>query len=258
MKLAELEQYFAAIATSTSGPPADVAEVFKDSARLPARELLGIYNRGYHYRLLGVLASVFPRTERALGAAEFEQIGLLYLAEYPSDHPAVERIGRFFARYLRTVSAASEEARDLAALEWARLCALIAPDSNAIATAAGIDTRTFPSSRLYFVPSLETQPVLVGALALFPGVSSEPTEASDSPAERRVVAVWRKRHVVLHEALAPLEAAALQLAREGASVSRVCALFTKGTEEENVARAFRVVAAWFAREWIERSEVVTE
>src|SRR5450755_1874238 len=91
--LAELQRYFAAVATSTSGPPSDIDDVFQSSARLSASARLAIYNRGYHHRLLDALASVFTRTKRALGDAEFERLGLSYLAQHPSEHPAVERVG---------------------------------------------------------------------------------------------------------------------------------------------------------------------
>src|SRR5450755_3738382 len=49
--LAELQRYFAAVATSTSGPPSDIDDVFQSSARLSASARLAIYNRGYHPRL---------------------------------------------------------------------------------------------------------------------------------------------------------------------------------------------------------------
>jgi hypothetical protein len=259
VKLAELERYFASVATSTSGPPVDLDEVFKSSSELSARARLGIYNRGYHYRLLGALASVFARTERALGEAQFERLGLAYLARHPSEHPAIERVGRLFPQYLGQLPEIAGEHVDLAVLEWARLTALVAPDPGAILSAHGVDPVQFPSSRLHFVPSLTTLSLDVRALGLFPAVSESSAGGAEasSEAQRRGVAVWRKRHVVRHEALDALELAALELARSGASVTRFCALFESDAPAEDAARAFRVVSGWFAREWIERSEVVT-
>jgi len=258
VKLAELERYFAAVAASTSGPPADLDEVFKGSPRLGASARLGIYNRGYHYRLLGALASVFARTKAALGDAAFERLGLQYLARHPSEHPAIERVGRLFPQYLEQLPKLAREHVGLAALEWARLTALVAADPEALAFAHGVDPANFPSSRLHFVPSLGTLSLHARALQLFPGVSgpSADSGSTDSEVQPLGVAVWRQRHAVLHEALDTREFDALELARAGASVTRFCAVFASSTPTEDAARAFRVVSGWFAREWIERSEIV--
>jgi hypothetical protein len=256
MNLAELERYFAAVATSSSGPPAGLAEIFKNGAHLPASALLGIYNRGYHYRLLGALSSVFTRTKQALGEAEFERLGLQYLARHPSEHPAVERVGRAFPEYLAELGNLPRELPDLARLEWARLCALVAPDPSEVARVSAIDAATFPGSRLRFVASLELLSVDARALASFPGASGAATESSadGAGATHSGVAVWRRRHLVQHQVLGPVEFEALELARSGASVSRFCAAFATGSEVDEAAAALRAVGAWFAREWINNIE----
>jgi hypothetical protein len=244
MKLAELERYFATVATATNGPPEDLERVFKSTARLSASELLAIYNRGYHYRLLGALGSVFARTKQALGDADFERLGLQYLARHPSEHPAIERVGRSFPDFLRGATSVGRVIVDLAALEWARLCALVAPNPSAIATASAIDPTKFPDSSLCFVPSLTTLAISAGALAAF--ARSDALAGGDL----RAVAVWRKRDEVRHEVLDALEHEAVTLALSGASVSHVCALFDSGAADADAERAFRVVSGWFTREWI--------
>jgi hypothetical protein len=255
VNLAELERYFAAAATSTSGPPADLEQVFKPSPRLSARELMSIYNRGYHFRLLGALESVFERTRRALGEAEFERVGLAYLARHPSEHPAVERVGRHFAEFLSEHAPNNEALADLAALEWARLAALVAPDPARILTASAVDPQTFPNSRLSFVPSLTVLSLSRAALSSFAahgGAAPAPTEPlpADEMRVKCAVAIWRQRHAVKHEVLGELECAALERARSGATVSQFCAGFAGGTDAEAAERAFGVVSTWFSREWI--------
>ncbi|MEI9949259.1 MAG: hypothetical protein WDO74_09810 [Pseudomonadota bacterium] len=37
----------------------------------------------------------------------------------------------------------------------------------------------------------------------------------------------------------------------GATLSRVCAFFDSGSPAEDVRRAFQVLSAWFARQWLE-------
>ena len=129
MKLAELQRFFAAAATSRSGEIAGLSEVFLGSESLSPSARLAIYNRGYYYRLLDALASVFRQTKRLMGDAAFERQGLAYLAEHASEHAAVERVGRIFPEFLRARVLDSQNfLADVAALEWLRLCALVAPN----------------------------------------------------------------------------------------------------------------------------------
>lgn len=244
MDLSELERYFARVATSTSGPPDDLSEVFKDSPRLPARELMRIYNRGYHYRLLGVLASVFERTQIALGAAEFEHLGLLYLAQYPSQHPAVERVGRHFAEFLAARADCPVAAADLARLEWARLLALVAPDDTRLDPSA-IDAARFPTQTLRLAHGLQIVELSAAALALFVD-EPDPPEA----AARVGLVVSRPRHTVTQDVVPATEFSALALARAGEPMSRVCAVFDTGDETGDISRAFAVFTSWFSRGWI--------
>ncbi len=256
MTLADLQRYFATAATSTSGPPADVDAIFVSAGRLSASERLGIYNRGYHYRLLDALASGFTHTKRALGDADFERIGLAYLVSHPSEHPAVERVGRLFPEYLRTQGAVPSELADLATLEWARLCALVAANPSALESVHSVDPERFPYSRLRFVSSLSIHSVDGRALALFsqqatPAQQLSTPSSSTADSAVRAVAVWRKQYRVQHAVLGELEAEAWRLATSGASVSHFCELFDSGAPTADAQHAFRVVATWFEHEWIE-------
>jgi len=244
LNLAELQRYFASAATSGSGPLSELDRVFSSTEQLSASDRLGIYNRGYFYRLLDALSSVFGQTKRELGEAEFERLGLGYIARHPSEHPAVERFGRSFAEYLRGIDAPTVSV-DLAKLEWARLCALVAPNPSRVATADAIDPSRFPRARLRFVPSLHWLELDPRALSAFAGVDPATTALSCR------VAVWRNRHVVLHQSLHDAEAEALFSAVEGATLSHVCAVFDSGSPAEDIRRAFQVLSGWFSRQWLE-------
>ena len=252
MNLAELQRFFAQAATTGAGPRGGLEAVFVTDAQLSASARLGIYNRAYYFRLLDALASVFEQVQRCLGHAEFERVGLSYLAQHPSEHPAVERVGRLFPEYLRALGR-SDTVADLAELEWARLCALVAPNPATVVTRASIDPATFPRSRLHLVPALHSLKLASAALAAFAGVAGVAGVAGGAavPAERVGVAVWRKRHAVSQQELGALEFQALQLAAQGASTSEICACFDTGREAEDTLRAFQVLAAWFDREWVE-------
>ncbi|HEY3254971.1 MAG TPA: DNA-binding domain-containing protein [Polyangiaceae bacterium] len=249
MKLAELEHYFASAATSGSGPLPDLDRVFLGSDQLSATERLAIYNRGYFYRLLDALSSVFVQTKRVLGEPEFERLGLAYLARHPSEHPAVERVGRAFVDYLRSLAAPAVVV-DLAALEWARLCALVAANPASVASVDAIEPSRFPHARLHFVPALQWLELDPRALAAFADEPLAPPVV-ELPRPACAVAVWRDQHTVRHQVLEAAEWQAAQCALGGGTLSQVCAVFDSGSEAEDVRRAFQVLSRWFARNWLE-------
>jgi len=254
MNLAELQRYFARAATSGRGPLPELDRVFLGNERLSAEDRLAIYNRGYFYRLLEALASVFSQTKRVLGESDFERLGLAYVAQHPSEHPAVERVGRSFSAYLRRV-AAPPLVVDLARLEWARLCALVAPNPASVATASGIDAERFPRARLRFVPSLQWLELDPRTLPVFAGDISAPGAADISApgalaAGGAPVAVWRREHVVHQLCLDEAEWKALLRAASDATLSGVCAVFDRGSQTEDERHAFQVLSSWFGRQWV--------
>lgn len=250
MNLAELQRYFAAAATSGRGPVPGLGDVFRDGAGLAVSERLAIYNRAFFYRQLDALASVFSETQRLLGEAAFERLGLAYLVQHPSEHPAIERVGRHFPAYLAEQPAPlPEPVVDLAALEWARLCALVAPNPAALASLGALDPATFPGSCLKFVPGLSLLELDSRALAAF-----SRDEPARPPSERCAVAIWRAGARVTQERLEIAEFRALSAAQQGATMAEVCAVFDSGNHDADAQRAFRVVSAWYARSWLERVE----
>jgi hypothetical protein len=251
VNLAELEQYFARAATSGTGPLPDLDRVFVGSERLSATDRLAIYNRGYFYRLLDALASVFSQTKRLLGDSDFERLGLAYLARHPSDHPAVERVGRSFSEYLRGVGTPTLVV-DVASLEWARLSALVAPNPASVASVNHIEAGSFPRARLRFVPSLHFLELDPRALPAFADAHSATDPRATDPLQAPCgVAVWRTQHLVVHESLSAAEWKALVNAAAGATLRQICSSFDTGSEPDAVQQAFQALSRWFAREWLE-------
>lgn len=251
MNLAELQRYFVQAATSGSGPLPDLERVFSGSEQLSASARLGIYNRSYFYRLLDALSSVFTRTKHWLGASEFERLGLAYIERNPSQHPAVERFGRAFPEYLRLAAAPSVVA-DLASLEWARLCALVAPNPRSIASVRDIDSAGFPRASLRFVPSLHWLELEPAAVRAFVDDVASASDVAAGEEARCGVAVWRREHAVEHQVLDSVEWQALVTAAGGADLSRVCAAFDTGSAHADIQRAFQAFSRWYARQWLER------
>jgi len=250
MNLAELQRYFAEAATSGSGPVAGLEQVFVGSEGLPAQERLAIYNRCYFHRLLDALASVFAHTRSVLGEPDFQRLGLSYLAHHPSEHPAIERVGRRFAEYLRSAGV-SPVIVDLASLEWTRLCALVACKEANIAGRDAVDPTRFPSAHLRFVPSLHRLELDPRAIELFESKTTVQVELGTTQGAARGVAVWRQGHTVHHQIMDGVEWRALTCATGGAELSEVCAVFDTGSVSEDVQLAFQVISRWFERQWLE-------
>ena len=247
MNLAELERYFAAAATSGTGPIAGLDEVFVGRDQVSVTERVAVYNRAFFYRQLDALASVFSHTKLALGEVEFERLGLAYLATHPSEHPAVERVGRRFSHYLAQLGEKQPDPIvDLAALEWARLCALVAPDPAALAGPNAVEPAAFPNCCVRFVPSLSWLELDSRALLAFAGA-----DPIHEPSQRCAVAIWRAGYTVRHDRLEVAEFQALCVARGGATMAEVCGVFDTGDEAADARRAYRAVATWFARSWLE-------
>jgi len=180
-------------------------------------------------------------------------LGLSYVAQNPSQHFAAERIGRAFPEYLRDATAPALVV-DLASLEWARLCALVAPNPASVAGVRDVDSARFPQARLCFVPSLQWLELDPRALDAFASAELSPlAHGETAPAKPHGgVAVWRSEHSVRHLQLETAEWRALLSATSGAVLGRVCAEFDSGSADEDVERAFQALSRWFAREWLER------
>jgi len=130
--LAETQALFHGLVTGDSPPDGTALErCFRGTDELPAAERVAIYRNMYLDRLVDALRETFPNLARFLGAERFAALGQAYLAEHPSEHHDVGRIGRRLAAFLREYP--DPERPDLAALaelEWTRNVSFFAPDTR--------------------------------------------------------------------------------------------------------------------------------
>jgi hypothetical protein len=203
-------------------------------------ERLAVYRRMYVARQVNVLRDAYPKLAARLGA-RFERVARDYLLAHPSTRPAIEWVGANLAEFL---AEREPEHAALARLEWARSEAFLLPDPDAVATRFAIDEARFAAARLRLVSTLRVVHVTQAALDAWDDPVAPLSPASDPVA----VAVWRAGYQVRHRALAHDELAALESARGGAPLGRVCEAFC--TEPEPVERAFQVLRGWFEQRWI--------
>lgn len=187
---------------------------------------VGVYAEAYYWRLHGVLLDHFGLVAWLLGAARFRNVVTDYVLRCPSVDPDVRRYGGRFAAFL---GAHAEGARvpglaEVAAIEWAMVTALDAPDER-VSTAdelRAVPMDAWPGLRLRAVA---TARVLACALP-FASLWAEHFDApgpSVLPDVRACdVLVWRRGLDVVHRELDASEARALSLVIAGCSFGELC------------------------------------
>ncbi len=125
MRLKQLQRVFWETVRTEPGPE-EQDLVFASSPSMNARDCASIYRRMYWYRQIDALFDVFPTTAEVLGSQRFTELCTTYIAQNPSEHPALEQLGRHLPQFL---AAKDRLASGCAAVEWAQLKALTAPDN---------------------------------------------------------------------------------------------------------------------------------
>jgi hypothetical protein len=233
---------------------ADLEGVIAGDARGSALERLQIYAEMYFYRILDVLRADFPKLAAAAGDAAFHNLATDYLLAHPSRHPSLRNVGSALPGYLAGHPLAAERPwlAELAALEWARLDVFDRADATPLApdALARLDPDAFAELPLPIVGAHE----IVRARHAIDEIWREP---ADSPAaalpagEERAFLVWRKGVTVFHRALDIREAAALELARAGATFGALCSrLGEQMPDDEAAAAAAALLGRWVADELV--------
>lgn len=105
-----------------------VAEEFvKPNDRLKAFDRLQIYNQQYWWRLLGSFGDDFRGLNAVLGERKFDRLALAYLTDCGSTSWNLRDLGQGLSAYLaqhpELIAPYGDLARDMAAVEWARVLA---------------------------------------------------------------------------------------------------------------------------------------
>ncbi|MEP7245024.1 MAG: DNA-binding domain-containing protein [Gammaproteobacteria bacterium] len=108
-----------------------------DANGIDVAERLGIYRNNLHEGFIKALALGFPVIERLVGTDYFRQLAVDFQRAHPSRAGNLHHIGAPLAQFLRLRFVGAEHAEyaylaDVAALEWAQECALIAADAPPI------------------------------------------------------------------------------------------------------------------------------
>ena len=243
MTLAEAQDLFAALVTGDGAiDPAAREALLSGDAELSASERARIYSDMYLFRLVAALREDYPLLARLVGDDEFFSLAKAYARAHPSRHPSLARLGVHLPAFLRGRAVARGDLADLAALEWARAEAFVAPDEEPLGEDAlrslGEDAA---SARLRLVPSVRLLPLEHDVAALWADL-----EASRAPGPPRrspiSLLVWRKGFEVFHTVVSPEELSALSAVQRGATLGEACAAFA--TLPDPAGAALEAIASW--------------
>jgi hypothetical protein len=222
---------------------------FGGTGELLAGDRVAIYRDMYKARLVAALRETFPNLARFLGNERFAALGEAYLAEHPSEHHDVGRLGRRLADFLKAYPDPERaDLADLAELEWTRNEVFFAPESEIVGADALAVTgvESVAGVRLRMAPSLRVIYLAHDAAALWRNL--EAGEDALPPRDGPAVGVWRRGFEVFHCTLPPEEADSLRAAMEGQPIEEVCRFFAD--RPDPAAEAHAAISSWFAEGWI--------
>ena len=250
MRLGELQHLLAlAVEAPGTAEPGGLASSIASHPPLDAVARTGIYAEMYRARLQDALRADFPNLARLVGDEGFFELAWAYAAAHPSASSDIGQFGRHLPDFLDAHPGTRGDEADLARLEWALAQAFTAKDREpAKQEALGRLGEAAAEARLAFVPALSVLSLSHDVLPLWQQLEAESEELPEKESRPVSVAVWRKGFQVLHRALSPDEAEALERARAGATLALVCEAFSEA--EDASSEAFRTLAAWFQDGWV--------
>lgn len=225
MTLHDHQRVFWQSVRTRPGPP-ELEAVFVSRGALSAHQRLEIYRTAYWVRQVQALRELFPAVVAATGDARFAQLASRFVAEQPSTHWALERIGPPFVDWLREKSGFG----GVAALDWARFAVFVAPDVELVDREA-----------------LRARPLDAWVVRTGQHVAACAVDASH---EQRCV--WRQGFRVFDAPLPLNEANALAAASRGVDFPTWCQLVV-GDDVHGPDFVLATLERWLSRGWLVNS-----
>lgn len=243
MKLLEAQALFWR-AVRAEHPPPELRVAFAAPPADGITARMQIYRNAYWARHEKRLAESYPRLHAALGPSAFRELAHDYILAHPSTTDAIELAGQGLARHM--AGAAQRHDRwlvDVAALEWARVQAILAPDAPAPLHAGALGARDAPERTLRLRRDLSVVRVCLRALLW---VEDTQDRSADDRTERWV-AVSRGRRGTLERTLTEAAGAALRAALDGETLAATCARFAG---PDAATEATEALMSWCEAGWI--------
>ncbi len=225
-----------------------------DAPPLSPQARLDIYRRAYVLRLIDALADSYAMLKRALGDEDFEELGSRYVAAHPSVHRSIRWYGAELAQFLERTAPYREHPAlaELALFEWTLAGVFDAPDAEPIGRAAlkQVAPEDWAALRFEFHPSMRRLELAWNTVVAWRALSEDQAPPApgllDAPTPwllwRREIKGELKNYF---RSLDPLEAQALEMARNGASFAEVCAAMSPALADEEIPlRAATFIGTW--------------
>jgi hypothetical protein len=242
MNLARTQELFAALVTGEPVDPALRDASLAGDRELSAGERIRIYSEMYLFRLADALREDYPQLARLLGADGFFALAADYVRANPSRNPSLAHLGRDLPALLAARQGGRADLADLAALEWARAEAFIAPDAQAVdSSALAALAEDAAAARIVLSPSVRLLSLEHDAASLWADLEAG-RDPSPPVRTRTTLLVWRKGFEVFHAPVPAEELAALEAVQRGATLGEACEPFAGSPEP--VHAALQAVASW--------------
>lgn len=234
--------------------PAELLNAVRPGGIGPERRL-AIYHHAYRARLLDTLRDSYGHTHSYLGDAHFDAAAGAYIEAHPSTTASLRWYGQGFPAWLQARWPADGEVGELAALDWALRAAFDSGDTPALSLAElGASMAQAPDAWLHAPLRLPASFALLrfsfNTLALWQALDDDSAPPAAAPLRAGGdVLVWRRGHQPHFRSVSALEAAALQVLRQGSSFAALCdALAAAFPEEDTPTMAGALLRRWVDEE----------
>lgn len=211
-----------------------------------------IYAQAYRARLLEALADNYPKLQALLGETQFNEMGLAYLAQFPSCHYSVRWFGDALASFIQDHESYSQipVLEDLAKFEWALTLAFDAQHAQVIRVEeiAACAPESWPQMVFTPHPSVQLLPLFSNAPAIWQALQDHqaPPDGVVS-ASSQAWLICREGINVYFRAAQPAEAAAFQALMEASPFSAICQLMLEvAGPEQATHQAASLLQTWIS------------
>lgn len=230
------------------GQPGPFHACIVDDPKVGAVRRLGIYYDAYRLRLIGVLASGYPKLQALLGDELFDRVARTYIAAHPSRYRNVRWYGDAMRAHLAETLPQHPIAAELAGFEWALSLAFDAPDAPLLQVQdlAAIAPEDWGGLRFELQPALQMLRLDWNTVAVWKALDAEqaPPAPQRNPTPETWL-VWRRELNAHFRSLDPREETALRQALDGVCFADICAgLNDDLPQQESAMQAANYLAAW--------------
>jgi len=198
-----------------------------------------IYFDAYRLRLVEILTVHYEALTHLIGNESFEQLGLEYLAAYPSKVPNIRYFGDRFTLFLQqsTIGQQQPQFIEMAEFEWILAKAIDAADmpianTNAIAE---IKPDDWPAIRLQLHPSVSVCWFYWNVTSVWQAIKDK-TELPAWQKENQPLPciIWRKDQISYYQAVQPWLGEIIVGFQETKSFAQICEQLTALIDEDSV------------------------